>query len=467
MSMLPRLRPKNFYDLVIEVAIIRPGPIQGGMIHPFLRRRDGLEPVTYADPSLVPILERTLGIPIFQEQVMRVAMAVGDFSPGEADELRRHMGAWQIKGDLGPWIERLVERMRFKGISEEFVQQLVGQFRGFADYGFPESHAASFALLAYVSSYLKCHYPAAFCTALLNSQPMGFYSPNALIQDIRRRGVEVLPVCVESSEWQAKLELIPGAEGDYGIRLGLEMVRGLRRSAAERMLELREQRLGWKGLEDFLLYSDLARPDLTSLAAARAMEVFGIDRRGALWLAEAAKFSPYLEDRDLQHRFVEESKLERVQQDFKSMGTALGEHPSAMIRKECWCYPLAQDKVSLAASLQAQTSGKLVRVFGMVLVRQAPPSAKGMRFFTLEDETGYLNLVFTPVVFEKVREMVNGQGFLCVEGKLQRQNEGHSILVRRVYSPSVKRADVIPISSAHGAAVISEPPKLYKGRNYI
>jgi error-prone DNA polymerase len=248
MSMLPRLRPRTFYDLVVEVAIIRPGPIQGGMIHPYLKRREGQEPVVFPDERLRPILARTLGIPLFQEQVMRIAMAVGGFTPGEANELRRHMGAWSLKGDMGPWLTRLAEGMRREGIAEAFVESILGQMKGFADYGFPESHAVSFALIAYASSWMKCHYPAVFYMALLNSQPMGFYTPHSLVQAAQRQGVKVLPISVQHSQWENSLELVAGggkASGGspplYGIRLGLQEVRSLRKTAALHIIQCRQK----------------------------------------------------------------------------------------------------------------------------------------------------------------------------------------------------------------------------------
>jgi error-prone DNA polymerase len=436
MSMLPRLRPKEFYDLVVEVGIVRPGPIQGGFIHPYLKRRRGEEAITYPHPSLKPILERTMGIPIFQEQVMRMAMAVGDFSPGEADELRRQMGAWQFKGDLSPMLSRLQIGMKKKNIHPRFIEQVTRQIQGFAEYGFPESHAASFALLAYASCYLKCHYAAAFTTALLNSQPMGFYSPHALIQDALRHQIEILPVCAQNSDYQSKLEVIQKHDHQsvYAIRLGLHLVTGLRKSAAEQFVSQRKNAGNWQDLRDFLQRTSISRSDLTCLAAANALACFGMDRRSALWLSEAVPV-PSLLDRteDHQHSFREETARESMQNDFHSTSTTLGKHPTRLIRDDYWSYDIKPSHIKDSNQLQQCKPKTLVQVFGMVLIRQQPPSAKGMVFITLEDEFGYINLVFDPQCFGKFRHLINGAGFICAQGELQNDSGSFSILVKKVH----------------------------------
>jgi len=447
MSMLPRLRPKCFYDLVIEIAIIRPGPIQGGLIHPFLNRRFNREPITYAHPKLQKVLERTLGVPIFQEQVMRIAVEVGDFTTGEADELRRYMGSWQIKGDLGPWIKKLTSGMRRRNISEDLISQLVGQMKGFSEYGFPESHSASFALLAYASSYLKCHYPAAFTASLLNSQPMGFYSVNSLLQDAIRHGVEVLPVCINKSQWQAALE-DSGDQANPAIRLGFDRVTSFGEDAANKLIHFRERSGGsWDDLESFLKVSPLYRGELTALAAADAFHTLGVGRRASFWLAEAAPFLATIEDCDLVREFSPESPIEKVRQDFRSTSTSLGEHPASIMKREFWCFDVTKDHLVSSEMLSQVETNQAVHVFGMVVVRQAPPTAKGMVFLSLEDEKGFLNLVFTPSQYQRYRSLINGMGFLCVKGQLQGFQEGHSILVSRVYAPLIKRAEVLPIDS--------------------
>ena len=447
MSMLPRLRPRTFYDLVVQVGIIRPGPIQGGLVHPYLRRRNGEEPVFFAHPSLRPILARTLGVPIFQEQVMRIAMAVGGFNGAEADQLRRYIGAFSITKNLNPLIERLRHGMAQNGIAEPFIDQIVGHLKGFADYGFPESHAVSFALLAYASAYLKCHYPAAFFTALLNSQPMGFYSIHTLVHTAMREGIKILPICVNNSQWHATLE--PSDNRSYAIRLGLAMVRGLSRGAADRLVAARQQSNTWTDLTLFLQTTQLYRGDLTALAAADALRIFGIERRNAIWLAAAAPFAPLLERTEglLDANFGREEPLDKAERDFDATHTTLGCHPSMIMKRDHWRYAYPSSKLSVASQILKQRPNSFVGVFGMVLVRQSPPTAKGMVFLTLEDESGFLNLVFTPQIYAKFHDIVDHQGFLCVSGRLQTQNEGHSVMVSMVYPYQEPKAEVIPISS--------------------
>ena len=465
MSMLPRLQPRKFYDLVIEVAIIRPGPIQGGMVHPFLRRRHGEEAVTFPDPRLVPILQRTLGVPIFQEQVMRIAMAVGGFSPGEADQLRKNMGAFAIKGDLLGLGEKLRDGMRKNGIAEPFVEQILGQIRGFAEYGFPESHAASFALLAYASSYLKCHMPAAYFVSLINSQPMGFYPPHILIHSARQDGVPILPISVTQSQWDSTLERTD--TGKLAIRLGLHLVRSLRKQAADKLCHERQRRGGWPSLLAMLQSSALNRLDLTALAAANALHPFGVERRTALWLAAAAPFSAFLEDVEVATEFAAETPMERCQSDFYATTTTLGPHPAAILRAN-WCYRLPAQRLQLAHNLINLRPRQEVAVFGMVIVRQSPPSAKGMVFMTLEDDTGMLNVAFTPQVYERYRRIVDGYAFLCVRGILQRQHDALSILVTEVLKPDIPEAQVLPLEATQDATTTTlTQQELIDTRNYM
>ena len=464
MSMLPRLKPKCFYDLVVQVGIIRPGPIQGGLIHPYLRRRGGLEPVVYAHKDLEPILKRTLGVPIFQEQVMRIAMSVGDFTAGEADTLRKQIGAFSINKDLSPMVAKLERGMRRNRISEGFIKQTIDHLQGFANYGFPESHAVSFALIAYASSWLKCHYPAAFFTALLNSQPMGFYSRHALIQAAMRDGVSILPICINSSFFDATMEKV---KGQFAIRLGFNMVSGLQKEAAFKLIQTRERLGKWQSLDVFLRAGLLYRGDLTALAAAGAFLALGAERRCALWIAEAASYAPYLEE-DLGHIFPEESEIVRIERDFEATGTSLESHPAKVIKEQHWCYPLKVSTLVLAKNLNMMPRNLMVSVFGMVLVRQAPPTAKGMVFFTLEDETGFLNLAFKPHVYESFRDSINGQGFLCVEGRLQKPDEqkSHSLLVKRVYRPYFEEAKVIALEKEDTVQKVTRR-SLTKARNYM
>lgn len=448
MTMLPRLRPKTFYDLVVEVAIIRPGPIQGGLIHPYLKRRHGLEPVTFPNEKIKKILSRTLGIPIFQEQVMRIAMEVGGFTGGEADELRRHISAWQIKGALDPYMGKLATGMRRNGLSDEFIATIIGQMKAFADYGFPESHAASFAFLAYVSSYLKCHFPTAFFTALLNSQPMGFYSPHSLIQTAKHQGIAILPVCVQKSDWDTTMEALVDEAGNktYGIRLGMRLVNSLAESVGERIIQSRASEK-FADLEDFLVRTPLFRHELVTLAGAGAFESFGYGRRSALWISEAAPFCKILEDEEALPPFRPESESERIDADLKATGTTLARHPSAMIKSRYWSYSLSSSRVKLARELGGLIRNQIVAVFGMVIVKQAPPQAKGMVFFTMEDESGFLNLAFSPQVYRRYHEICDGQPFLCVEGRLQKEQEYQSIMVKKVFIPKEQKAPVVPIEA--------------------
>jgi error-prone DNA polymerase len=472
MSMLPRLRPAQFYDLVVQVGIIRPGPIQGGLIHPYLRRRHGLEPVEYPHPKLKPILQRTLGVPIFQEQIMRLAMTIGDFTAGEADQLRKQIGSWSLQKDLGELIQKLEKGMLRHGIALRHVRQVLDYLKGFADYGFPESHAASFALLAYASSYLKCHYQEAFYTALLNSQPLGFYSVHALIQSARREGSEILPISLNQSAWESTLAPHQGKRR-WAIRLGLHLVRGLTEKGARDLLDKRHQKGAWRDLNDFLYDQPLHRGDLTALTAAGALQELGVSRREALWLAEAAPFAPLLDTVD-SYPFTEESPSEAAKSDFAAFGSTLGRHPSEILKEETWSYPVDINRLHLAKDLTTKTRQQIIDVFGMVLVRQAPTTAKGMVFFTLEDETGFLNLAFPPPIGERYHHIINKQGFLCVRGVLQLSGNGcHSILVQHVYSPQQERPNLVPLHQASETDQTSSPASenqhksWTKSRNYM
>ena len=402
-SMLPRLKPRAFYDLVIEVAIVRPGPIQGGMVHPYLKRRQGIEAVSYPSDALREALGRTLGVPIFQEQVMQIAMLAAGFSADEADLLRRSMAAWKRKGGVDKFYQRIVDGMTSRGYELEFAQSIFKQIQGFGEYGFPESHAASFALLTYVSCWLKRHHPAAFLCALLNSQPLGFYTPSQLVQDARRNmeghRVTVWPVDVCASDWDARLEV------DLSVRLGLRMVSGLSRAGADRLLAARAVSL-FSSTEDLALHAALDAGDMKALAAAAALQSLSGHRRQQVWEASAQKLQPQvvrgqvslLSDAPINEDFLNLPAAPEgveITFDYQSTGLTLRRHPLAVLRPQ-----LRRLQLITHAELQQLPHGKLVKTCGLVTMRQQPQTAKGTIFVTLEDETGNTNVV----VWKRLRE---------------------------------------------------------------
>ncbi|HNT89470.1 MAG TPA: error-prone DNA polymerase, partial [Candidatus Hydrogenedentes bacterium] len=395
MSMLPRLRPENYYDLVVQISIVRPGPITGGMVHPYLRRRRGLEPVTYPHPCLKPVLEKTLGIPLFQEQVMQLAMAAADYTPGEADQLRRDMAAWRSAGRIERHRERLIARMMKKGIEREFAERVFEQIRGFGDYGFPESHAASFALIAYATAWLKRHYPAAFLCALLNAQPMGFYSPSTLVEDGKRRGIAVRPVDVRHSAWGCALEPCPESGEGFAVRMGLRYVKGLREEDAGRILDAR-QGDGCRTVDALAAKARLDRAVLARLAESGALQGLRADRRDALWEALGADGGQdrlALDRAEADTAFAPLDAFEEIHWDYAFTEHSTRGHPLAPLRED-----LAAQGLPAAAAVQHMKNGSRVRYAGMVICRQRPGTAKGVLFMTLEDETGLVNLV----VWQKV-----------------------------------------------------------------
>ncbi|MDW9245135.1 error-prone DNA polymerase [Burkholderia cepacia] len=422
MSMLPRLRPRDYYDLVIEVAIVRPGPIQGGAVHPYLKRRQGIEKVSYPKDDLKPALERTKGVPIFQEQVMQIAMIAAGFTPGEADELRRAMAAWKRKGNLDQYHSKIVDGMRERDYPPEFAEQIFDQIKGFGDYGFPESHAASFAHLVYASSWLKCHEPAIFLAALLNSQPMGFYPPSQLVQDAKRHGVRVLPIDVMQSNWEASLEALPDqppAHGQPAVRLGLSLVRGLGEAAARRIEAARTAAGPFDNVDTLARRAQLERRDLEALAAANALATLAGHRRDALWQAVAA--AP---ERDLlatapideaeKPALGAPSEADDILADYHTTGLTLNRHPVALLRPE-----LRARRLSSAAELHDRPDGRLARACGLVTARQMPGTAKGVMFMTLEDETGCVNLIVRPELLARQRRETLDSRLLAVSGVWQ------------------------------------------------
>ncbi len=429
MSMLPRLRPRTFYDLVIEVAIVRPGPIQGGMVHPYLRRRRGEEPVRYPHPSLRPILERTLGVPLFQEQVMAMAVAVGGFTPGEADELRRSMGAWRRRGDLETIGRKLVDGMIARGIEPTYAERIFEQIRGFGEYGFPESHAASFALLVYVSGWLKRHYPAAFAAALLDSQPMGFYSPRAIVADAERHGVEVRPVCVVHSCHGSTLE--PHGEA-FALRLGFGRLRGFGEAHGAAIVQAREEH-PFRSLADFARRTGLDRGRLQTLAEAGAFAALGVDRREAAWILQGLWISSPLfagRERPRPHPpLPRQGPFDRLRADYRTAGLSAGNHPLALLRPHLDGSFLPIDQLDTLAD------GASVQLVGLVAARQRPRTANGVVFIMIEDETGITNLVVRPAVWERHRAVARTSALLGIAGVLQRDGDATSVLVRRLWAP--------------------------------
>ncbi|WP_206951744.1 error-prone DNA polymerase [Trinickia acidisoli] len=429
MSMLPRLRPREFYDLVIEVAIVRPGPIQGGAVHPYLRRRQKLEPVTFPSKDLEVALGRTLGVPIFQEQVMQVAIIAAGFSPGEADQLRRAMAAWKRKGNLQGYYDRIVSGMLERGYERSFADAIFEQIKGFGEYGFPESHAASFALLVYTSSWLKCHEPEAFLAAMLNSQPMGFYSSSQLVQDARRHGVKVLPADVTLSGWDAALEPIEGAVRP-AVRLGLSQLRGMKEDAAERIENARTVR-AFESVHDLAHRAQLNRHDLHVLADANALSTLVGNRREALWHSAAA-----VPERDMlaAAATVDDTPLlgaptegQNIVADYRSAGLTLRRHPVALLRAR-----LLEKRLMPASTLSGYRNGQPARGCGIVTVRQRPGTAKGVIFMTLEDETGNVNVIIWPSLLEKQRKEVLGASLLAVYGVWQCQGEVRHLVAKRL-----------------------------------
>ncbi|RFU48194.1 error-prone DNA polymerase [Paraburkholderia sp. DHOC27] len=433
MSMLPRLRPRAFYDLVIEVAIVRPGPIQGGAVHPYLRRRQKLEPETYPSEALREALGRTMGVPIFQEQVMQVAILAAGFTPGEADELRRSMAAWKRKGGLEKYYDRIIKGMEERNYERSFAEAIFEQIKGFGEYGFPESHAASFALLVYASSWLKCHEPEAFLTAMLNSQPMGFYSPSQLVQDAQRHDVRVLPVDVAISGWDSTLEPVEGVARP-AVRLGLSLLRGMKDGAAER-IEISRAVRPFKNVQDLARRAQLNRHDLHVLADANALASLAGNRREALWHSVAA-----VPDKDMlaiaavQDETPElgaPSEANDIVADYRSVGLTLGRHPLELLRPQ-----LLANRLMPAATLRSYPDGRLARACGIVTVRQRPGTAKGVIFVTIEDETGNVNVIVWPSLLERQRKEVLGASLLAVYGVWQCEGEVRHLVAQRLVDMS-------------------------------
>ena len=411
-SMLPRLKPACFYDLVVEVAIVRPGPIQGGMVHPYLKRRQGKEAVTYPSDAVKSVLERTLGIPIFQEQVMQLAIVAAGFTPGEADHLRRSMAAWRRKGGLEKFEQRLVEGMGARGYPEAFARQIYQQILGFGEYGFPESHSASFALLVYVSAWLKHHEPAAFCAALLNSQPMGFYAPSQLVQDARRHDVEVRNVDVTVSEWDCVLE-------EAALRLGLRMIGGLSEAGAQRVVIARNN-TPFAHVADLTHRAQLNKHDLGALAAAGALRGLAGHRHVAAWdVAGVEKLPPLLAGATFDETdaaLPAPTEGQDIVADYRALGLTLGQHPLALLRGQ-----LRSRRLITSAEVRDTPHGRIVRTAGIVIGRQRPDTASGVMFVTLEDETGATNVIVWRDLSDRQRRELLGSRLMGVYGRVERE----------------------------------------------
>ncbi|MGY6630372.1 MAG: error-prone DNA polymerase [Wenzhouxiangella sp.] len=447
MAMLPRLKPRRFYDLVVEVAIVRPGPIQGEMVHPYLERRDHPERVSYPSPELKTVLERTLGVPIFQEQVMQIAMVAAGFSPGEADQLRRAMAAWKRRGGLEPFREKLHRGMLERGYSEDFAERIYSQIQGFGNYGFPESHAASFALLTYFSAWLKCHHPAEFACALINSQPMGFYAPAQIINDVKRHGVRVLPVDIRFSDWDCFVVEQPPQGHGPGLRLGLRLVKGFDEAAAGRIVAARDQ-APFRDVQDLAERAALNSRQLRALADANALKALAGHRNRARWQALGARAQgDLLAGAPMQEARVTlrpPSRRDTLLDDYGHLGLSLDEHPARLLRRALPA-GLAR-RLSRASELAALADGRTIEVVGLVTHRQRPGTASGVIFLSLEDETGIINVIVWPQLAERFRREVLGGSLLRVRGQLQNAN-GTQHLVARQITSEAHRLDNLSASS--------------------
>jgi error-prone DNA polymerase len=449
MAMLPRMKPRTFYDLVIEVAIVRPGPIQGDMVHPYLRRREGKEKVVYPKPELEKVLGKTLGVPLFQEQAMRVAIECAGFTPGEADQLRRAMATFKFTGGVSKFKDKLVNGMVQRGYEKEFAEKTFSQLEGFGSYGFPESHAASFALIAYASSWMKCWHPDVFCAALLNAQPMGFYAPAQIVRDARDHGVEIRPVCINASRWDCMLE--PINEDRFAVRLGFRQVRGLANRDGAEIVSVRADR-PFDSVDDLWRRADVPVASLVQLAEADAMkESLGLARREALWVLKALRDEPlelFAATAQREARTIEEVREPAVAlrpmtaggevvQDYRSVGLSLRQHPVAFLRPD-----LSSRRIVTCINAMNARDGKWLTAAGLVLVRQKPGSAKGVMFITIEDESGVANLVIWPSLYERQRRIILTAAMIAVQGRIQREGEVVHLVAHQLTDLSADLASV-------------------------
>jgi len=441
MAMLPRMKPRTFYDLVIQVAIVRPGPIQGDMVHPYLRRREDKEEVVYPTPELEAVLGKTLGVPLFQESAMKVAMVCAGFTGGEADQLRKSMATFKFTGGVSKFKDKLVSGMVRNGYTPEFAEKTFSQLEGFGSYGFPESHAASFALIAYASSYVKCHYPDAFCAALLNSQPMGFYAPAQIVGDARKHGVEVRPVCINRSRWDCTLEPVEGSDR-HAVRLGMRMVHGLAAIDAARIVAARADQ-PFESVDDLWRRSGVPAASLVELAEADAfLSSLNLQRRDALWAIKALRDEPLplfaaaaerdqktiAEQQEPSVNLRQMTEGHNVIHDYSHTGLTLRQHPLAFLRKD-----LTTRNIVTCEEAMSAPDGRWLMTAGLVLVRQKPGSAKGVMFLTVEDETGPANVVVWPTLFERRRRIVLGSSMMAINGRIQREGEVVHLIAQQLF----------------------------------
>ncbi len=456
MSMLPRMKPRTFYDLVIQVAIVRPGPIQGDMVHPYLRRREGKEKVEYPTPELEAVLHKTLGVPLFQESAMKVAMVCAGFTGGEADQLRKSMATFKFTGGVSRFQDKLVNGMIKNGYSKEFAEKTFSQLEGFGSYGFPESHAASFALIAYASNYVKCHFPDVFCAALLNSQPMGFYAPAQIVRDAREHEVEVRPVCINRSRWDCTLEKVEGTHR-HAVRLGMRLVRGLATADAARIVAARADQ-PFASVDDMWRRSGVPVASLVELAEADAfLPSLRLERRDALWAIKALRDEPlplFAAAAEREARAVAEQQEPEVElrqmtdghnvvEDYSHTGLTLREHPMRFLRAD-----LATRRIVTCAEAMTARDSQWLMAAGLVLVRQRPGSAKGVMFITIEDETGIANVVVWPKLFERSRRVVLGASMMAINGRIQREGEVVHLVAQQLFDLS---ADLSSLADRDGA----------------
>ncbi|MVA27513.1 error-prone DNA polymerase [Agrobacterium vitis] len=450
MSMLPRLRPRTFYDLVVQIAIVRPGPIQGDMVHPYLRRRQGKESVEYPKPELERVLGKTLGVPLFQEQAMRVAIECADFTPGEADQLRRAMATFKHTGGVSPFRDKLINGMVARGYKADFAERTFKQLEGFGSYGFPESHSASFALIAYASSWMKCHHPDVFCCALLNAQPMGFYAPQQIVTDARRHGVEVRPVCINASRWDCTLEPV-GNGKQFAVRLGLCLVKGLNNREAATLVGARAD-MPYTSIDDIWRRAGVPASALVTLAEADAFQPgLRLSRRNALWTLKGLHNDPLplfaavsaregasvAEINEPVMTLNEMTEGSQVVEDYSHVGLTLRAHPLSFLRND-----LRHRRIITCQEAMRARDGRWVEAAGLVLVRQRPGSASGVIFITLEDESGISNIVVWPKVFEQYRRIVLGASMLGVYGRVQREGDVVHLIAHRLTDMSTELASV-------------------------